>query len=244
MKDSGNLLEIFSSYQGEGVWVGVRQVFVRLSICHLRCVYCDTPESWGASKTWREEVEPLSQRFEERMNPASAAEVLRAVERHAPGAQSVSITGGEPLVQVDFLEALLPRLPLPVYLETSGTQSDRLARVARHVETFSLDFKPPSTPGVRLDWGDFEACVRIAAGHPAQVKMVVMAETPTPAEVERAADLVRRVDPSIPIVFTPVTEVNAQSRAPSPERLGELRGCVQGLTLHVIPQLHPLVGWH
>ncbi|HLG42585.1 MAG TPA: hypothetical protein VI643_04400, partial [Planctomycetota bacterium] len=77
-----------------------------------------------------------------------------------------------------------------------------------------------------------------------QVKIVVMADTPTPEEVERAADLVRRVDPAIPIVFTPVTEVNAQSRAPSAERLAELRDRVQGLTLHVIPQLHPLVGWH
>jgi len=240
---SGNILEIFSSYQGEGVRVGERQVFVRLSICHLRCVYCDTPESWTASKTWREEIGPMSQQFEERSNPATIEQVLTAVNRHAPGARSVSITGGEPLVQIDFLEALLPRLPLPVYFETSGTMSDRLARVAGHVDFFSLDFKPPSTPGVRLDWTDFEGCVRIAAGRPGQIKIVVMAESPTPDEVARAVEIVRRTDPALPFVFTPVTEVNERSRAPSAGRLAEIRERVRGLTLHVIPQIHSLVGW-
>jgi 7-carboxy-7-deazaguanine synthase len=243
MSDRGNLLEIFSSYQGEGVQVGVRQVFVRLSICHLRCAYCDTPQSWTEAAAWREEIEPLSRRFETRPNPASVEQVARAVERHASGAQSVSVTGGEPLVQVKFLEALLPRLPLPVYLETSGTMGDRLARIAGRVDFFSLDFKPPSTPGVRLDWDDFEACVRIAAGRPAQVKVVVMADSPLPEEVERAASIMRRLDPSMPLVFTPVTEVNEASRAASAERMAELHARAAGLDVHVIPQLHPLVGW-
>lgn len=243
MKDQGNLLEIFSSYQGEGVQVGVRQVFIRLSICHLRCMYCDTPQSWTGAATWREEIDPFSRRFEERPNPASADQVAGIVERHAAGAQSVSVTGGEPLVQVDFLQALLPRLPLPVYLETSGTMSDRLARIADRVSFFSLDFKPPSTPGVRLDWDDFAECVRIAAGRPAQVKVVVMADSPLPEEVERAAGIVRRADPSIPFVFTPATEVNAATRAAPAERIAELRERAGGLEVHVIPQLHPLVGW-
>src|SRR3989339_2270889 len=46
---SGNLKapisEVFSSYQGEGIFVGQPQVFIRFCGCNLRCGYCDTPEN-------------------------------------------------------------------------------------------------------------------------------------------------------------------------------------------------------
>ena len=37
-----NIIEIFSSIQGEGKYVGYRQVFIRFSGCNLHCTYCDT----------------------------------------------------------------------------------------------------------------------------------------------------------------------------------------------------------
>ena len=37
------LIEVFSSIQGEGLLVGCRQVFLRLALCNLDCGYCDTP---------------------------------------------------------------------------------------------------------------------------------------------------------------------------------------------------------
>src|SRR6476620_8725923 len=41
----GYLSEIFVSFQGEGLYTGRRQLFLRLSGCHMRCRYCDTPGS-------------------------------------------------------------------------------------------------------------------------------------------------------------------------------------------------------
>jgi organic radical activating enzyme len=237
-----NVIEIFSSFQGEGLWAGARQVFVRLGICHLRCVYCDTPESWTAARDYRVEREPMSKSFETRPNPATTEEVLRHVERLAsPSDHSVSITGGEPLLQVERLEELLPALKRPVYLETSGTLSDRLARIAAHVRYFSLDFKPPSTPGVEMDWEDFERCVRIASGSEAQVKVVVLRESPTIEEVERLCAMLH----GTPLVFTPVTPVNSSCEAPGGDRLRLLREVAEkmGVRPHVIPQIHPMVGW-
>ena len=45
---TGNLIEIFSSAQGEGPYIGCRQVFVRFEGCNLRCRYCDTAHDVGS----------------------------------------------------------------------------------------------------------------------------------------------------------------------------------------------------
>ncbi|MBN1405468.1 MAG: 7-carboxy-7-deazaguanine synthase QueE, partial [Candidatus Omnitrophica bacterium] len=42
MNNTANVLEIFSSIQGEGIYVGERQIFIRFAGCNLNCVYCDT----------------------------------------------------------------------------------------------------------------------------------------------------------------------------------------------------------
>lgn len=240
----GHLMEIFSSYQGEGVWAGAQQIFVRLGICHMRCVYCDTPDSWTASRTYRVEKSPHSQSFDTFPNPVDVESVVAHVRRlHDRPYHSISVTGGEPLVQIEFLERLLPPLRTlsPIYLETSGTLSDKLERVAAHVDYFALDYKPPSAPGVKTDAADFGRCVEIARRGRAQVKIVIMEDSPTEREVEEACALAE----DVPIVFTPVTEVNPASRAPGGDRLRLLSAAAQrrGVTPLIIPQIHRRVGW-
>ncbi|MGE4653124.1 MAG: 7-carboxy-7-deazaguanine synthase QueE, partial [Myxococcota bacterium] len=52
-----NLVEVFSSIQGEGPHVGASTVFVRFGGCDLRCAWCDSPHTWLPSKRCRLEVE-------------------------------------------------------------------------------------------------------------------------------------------------------------------------------------------
>ena len=63
--------EMFVSVQGEGPYVGYRQLFVRFPKCNLNCIYCDTPKEWENDKKCHVEKAPGSGEFEEIDNPLS-----------------------------------------------------------------------------------------------------------------------------------------------------------------------------
>ena len=100
--DTLRINEIFFSIQGESTRAGAPCVFVRLSGCHLRCVYCDTEYAFREG--------------EARAIDAIADEVL------SHPAELVCVTGGEPLLQAR-VHGLMERLcdaGRTVQLETSG----------------------------------------------------------------------------------------------------------------------------
>ena len=103
-KPAGALLihEIYRSLQGESTFAGLPCVFIRLTACHLRCVYCDTPHAFAQG-----EILELN------------TVVSRAL---ALGDDLVEITGGEPLLQPEVypLMTRLADLGKTVLLETSG----------------------------------------------------------------------------------------------------------------------------
>lgn len=112
------ITEIFLSLQGEARDAGWPTVFVRLTGCPLRCVYCDTAYAFHGGE-WME-----------------IDDVVATVAGH--GVRHVCVTGGEPLAQkrcVQLLEKLCD-LGLAVSLETSGAIdiSDTDTRVSRVVD--------------------------------------------------------------------------------------------------------------
>jgi len=109
--------EIFRSIQGEGTRAGLPCVFVRLTGCNLRCVWCDTAYAFhGGEKKTLEEV-------------MDAVRALTASPNGHPPTQApsraidlVEITGGEPLLQPEVvpLAAQLLAEGYTVMIETSG----------------------------------------------------------------------------------------------------------------------------
>jgi 7-carboxy-7-deazaguanine synthase len=116
--------EIFHSLQGESDSVGWPTVFVRLTGCPLRCVWCDTEYSFHGGE-WQD-----------------IPSILEQVDRY--GARHVCVTGGEPLAQkrcLALLGALCDR-GYEVSLETSGALD--IGEVDPRVRRV-VDLKPPGS---------------------------------------------------------------------------------------------------
>ncbi|MDR1327800.1 MAG: 7-carboxy-7-deazaguanine synthase QueE, partial [Heliobacteriaceae bacterium] len=124
--------EIFASVQGEGPYVGVKQLFIRFCGCNLKCSYCDTDFSDG-----------------EEFSPESLAARVKEFDHLSPHLplNSISLTGGEPLLQTEFLKKFLPLTGKKIYLETNATLPDKLLEVKPFIDIVSADIKLESASG-------------------------------------------------------------------------------------------------
>ena len=106
--------EIFCSVQGEGVTAGTPSAFLRLAICNLSCVWCDTKYTWDWDRYDRR-TEVMSMAVDEVAERVIAFQVPHLV-----------ITGGEPMLQQAELAPLAEYLSSLGYfneVETNGTIS-------------------------------------------------------------------------------------------------------------------------
>jgi 7-carboxy-7-deazaguanine synthase len=146
------ITEIFYSLQGETRTVGLPTVFVRLTGCPLRCVYCDTEYAFSGG-----EIHTI-------------ADIATRVAAYSP--RYVTVTGGEPLAQPNCLPLLtmLCDAGYEVSLETGGAMS--LAGVDARVITV-LDLKTPASG--ELQRNDYSNIPRLRAHD--QVKFVICDRT-------------------------------------------------------------------
>ena len=75
-----NLVEIFSSVQGEGPSVGESTLFIRFAGCDLRCSWCDSPHTWTPSQSCRIDKQRGSGEFLQVENPVPMNLVLDAAK--------------------------------------------------------------------------------------------------------------------------------------------------------------------
>lgn len=244
-----SIVEIFSSIQGEGIYVGERQVFMRFAGCNLSCQYCDSPQALEIPKIYKVESIPGKRDFKNFDNPASLEDVLKILDPHFDQKglyHSVSLTGGEPLLQVDFLKALAPELGkrgIRSYLETNGVLPGYLEEVIDLVDIVAMDVKLPSATGLSDYMQDHRKCLEIAYAKDVFVKIVFTRES-TVKEINDAAEMIASIDEKIPLVLQPVTPHGPVKHRPTPETMLAFQAVAKRRLkdVRVIPQIHRIMG--
>jgi len=125
------IAEVFASIQGEGIWAGIPSVFVRVSGCNLRCVWCDTPyASWSPEGP----VQPVD-------------EILDEVEGFGIG--HVVLTGGEPMLfdPMEDLASALKARGHTITIETAGTVFRELPCDLMSISPKLANSTPPEESG-------------------------------------------------------------------------------------------------
>lgn len=181
----GKVSEIFMSIQGEGLYAGIRQLFVRFYGCNLCCKFCDTELDTYAEYT--------------------SAELFRKVAGYPPDFHSVCFTGAEPLTQKDFIKetaCLVKAWGLTTYLETNGTLPREFSGVKEHIDIVAMDIKLPSSTGEKEQWLAHQEFLSSAREHDLFVKIVIC-QTTTRDDLERALSLIAQVDSQIPLILQP-----------------------------------------
>lgn len=156
MTNKAKIREIFTSIQGEGPYVGTKQLFIRFCGCNLNCAYCDTDFEAAKSKDYT--VEELINKINE------YGEIF-----------TISLTGGEPLCSVAFLKDFLPEIRKyghKIYLETNATLPEALEKIIDSVDVVSADIKLKSSTGMNIDSDVYEKFYSLASKKECFAKVV------------------------------------------------------------------------
>ena len=213
--------EVFKSIQGEGPYQGRPQVFVRFFGCNLKCRFCDT-------QLISHEVKTISDLLED---------ICKYSNYH-----SVSLTGGEPLLQLGFLKELvvsLKKKSINTYLETNGILADNLLEIIDNIDIIAMDFKLPSSTGMGGFWLEHKEFLKIARKTNVFIKAVITAET-VKEDILKAAQIIKEASADTLFVLQP--------QNPYEDELAEkLRSfsyvCAnEGLRFKVMAQMHKVLG--
>ena len=254
---AANLVEIFSSIQGEGIYVGATTLFVRFGGCDLRCGWCDSPHTWEPASRCRIETGRGSGRFDFRPNPMAIEAVLAGAESLEVAAHEfASLTGGEPLLQPDaareIARALRARGPR-LLLETHGLASEGLEAVIADVDVVSMDWKlssdvrrasDPKRGSVESFHAAHEKFATIARRAPELIVKLVITPASGDDEIDEAVSRLESTAPEATLILQPVTPFGRVREAPSAERLIALCARLSGRLrrVRVIPQTHKIYG--
>ncbi len=242
-----NLAEVFSSIQGEGPYLGCRALFIRFAGCNLRCAYCDTRDALEPKKTFPAEREPAQGRFRFFRNPISASrllEICKSLDTPRGLHDALTVTGGEPLLQAEFLQGFLPqarKVFRNIYLETNGTLPEALETILPYLDIIAMDVKLKSTTGEKVPLRTHRRFLRLARRVKVFVK-VVLTDSVKMEEIAKAARMVASVGKDLLVVLQPAGR-GGPSKPPNPDDLLVAEMTCRSLLKNVrlIPQIQNIL---
>lgn len=223
------IIEIFSSIQGEGPYVGIKQLFIRFCGCNLDCTYCDTDN--------------LNDNDYLEFTPEELVQHIQSF--NLKSIHSISLTGGEPLIWVDFLNDFLPIVKNvfkgKIYLETNSTLKNNLQKIVDYIDIISADIKLSSSSGIENSFAVHDEFFRTAKKYNKEIfAKVVFDENILDNEISHCVKLAEKYN--LELILQPKT-TNEKINIPK-EKILEIfdKFTTSYVKTRIIPQTHKFLG--
>lgn len=216
--------EIFKSIQGEGPYVGFEQIFIRFCKCNLSCDYCDT-DFFALEKT----------------KSYTSQELVQEIENLNIGnIHSISLTGGEPLLEFKFLKEFLPLINKKIYLETNGTLPESLSEIIDMVDIVSMDIKLPSVTKMEESYQRHKEFIDICTKNKKEIFLkIVFDKNITDKEIDESVKLAKK--DTLLIVLQPMMLNDSLNTSPV-ELMAVFEKFAQRYSnVRLIPQVHKFI---
>ena len=165
MQASVNSIETFGLVDGPGI-----RTVIFLNGCKLRCLYCHNPEMWQmGNKNYT--VDEL------------VAKILRNKPYFKRNNGGVTFSGGEPLLQVDFLLEICKKLKeegIHIALDTAGVGVGKYEEILSLIDLVLLDIKHSNKDGYKkltgMDISESEKFIEYLnkSGKPVWIRQVIV----------------------------------------------------------------------
>lgn len=188
MINKTKIREIFTSIQGEGPYIGYKQLFIRFCGCNLECSFCDTNDYPNDD-----------------FSEFTPEELVKNIEDfNLKSIHSISLTGGEPLIWADFLADFLPMTKNKIYLETNATLKDNLEKIIDNIHIISADIKLPSSSGIENSFAVHDEFFKVARKYDKEIfAKIVFDENILDDEISHCIKLAEKYN--LPLILQPKT---------------------------------------
>ena len=237
-KARARVSEIFTSIEGEGIFVGKKTLFIRFSGCHLKCKWCDTKYALPLDSGTEYQIDEIKELITSELQPFT---------------YKVNFTGGEPLLQsdavIELADFIKKQTNLKTYIESSCFNSELFSKVLPFIDICKVEFKTSDSKVVENEEYDNLLlneikCLELAveSNKTTYIKIVVTNST----DLESFKNLVYKISKKIKStnIMGFIIQPSRGVDQPTVKKLLDSYDIVQPMfpEVRIIPQLHKEIG--
>jgi organic radical activating enzyme len=237
-KARARVSEIFTSIEGEGIFVGKKTLFIRFSGCHLKCRWCDTKYALPLDSGTDYQIDEIKDLIIKELRPFT---------------YKVNFTGGEPLLQteavIELADFIKKQTNLKTYMESSCFDSELFSKVLPYIDICKIEFKTDDSNVVEDKEYDNLLlneirCLELAveSNKATYIKIVVTNSTNLESFKNLVYNISEKIKPSdiLGLIIQPSFGIDQ----PTVNKLLDTYDIVQPMfpEVRIIPQLHKEIG--
>lgn len=237
-KARARVSEIFTSIEGEGIFVGKKTMFIRLSGCHLKCRWCDTKYALPLDSGTDYQIDEIKDLIIKELRPFT---------------YKVNFTGGEPLLQteavIELADFIKKQTNLKTYMESSCFDSELFSKVLPYIDICKIEFKTDDSKVVEDEEYDNLIlneikCLELAvqSNKATYIKIVVTNSTNLESFKNLVYNISKKIKPSDILGF--IIQPSFGIDQPTVNKLLDTYDIVEPMfpEVRIIPQLHKEIG--